>query len=65
MSICSRCGTTFECGMTDAAGGEPCWCTQLPILPLEAYRPNTDDAAASTCFCPGCLRAALAAQHDK
>ncbi|MGH8807829.1 MAG: cysteine-rich CWC family protein [Noviherbaspirillum sp.] len=62
MSICQRCGLAFECAMTEGAS-EPCWCTQLPILPRQAYVPNKDDAAASRCFCPYCLRGLLAAQN--
>lgn len=61
MTICPRCGTVFECGMT--AGKEPCWCAALPSLPPDAYLPNRDDAAASRCFCPYCLRALLAANE--
>ena len=64
MSICPRCGTSFECGMKDAAAGtEPCWCTQLPTLPPDAYRPDKTNDAASRCFCPYCLRALVAAQN--
>jgi hypothetical protein len=62
MSICTRCGTAFDCGMVDApASAAPCWCTRLPVLPPGAYLPAKDDPASSRCFCPNCLRALLAA----
>lgn len=62
MSICPRCGTTFECGMADtSASGEPCWCTRLPPLPPDAYLPAKDNPASSRCFCPYCLHALAAA----
>lgn len=61
MSTCLRCGSTFECGMTDAAGTEPCWCTRLPSLSPSAYAKGTDSLSAS-CFCPSCLRALLAVE---
>ncbi len=60
MSTCSRCGAAFECGMVDGMS-EPCWCTQLPPLPRQAYVEDQEDAAAARCFCPACLRALLAA----
>lgn len=63
MSICPACGASFECGATDAKTEQPCWCTQLPLLPRDAYRPDHLDAAASRCFCPHCLRALLAEQR--
>jgi hypothetical protein len=62
MSACSRCGAGFACGMTDdGARNEPCWCMQLPILPLEAFLAVGGDAAES-CLCPACLHALVAAQ---
>ncbi|MFA9215840.1 MAG: cysteine-rich CWC family protein [Sphingomonadaceae bacterium] len=58
MSICSRCGASFGCAMVDADNAaQPCWCTLLPAvmaLPGSAVQ----DAS---CWCPVCLRAALAA----
>jgi hypothetical protein len=43
----------------EAGGDSPCWCTQLPPLPVESYRRNHDDGNTSRCFCPDCLRALL------
>jgi hypothetical protein len=61
MSICPRCGTAFECGMAGAVSpDEPCWCTRLPALPVDAYLPVKGHSASSRCFCPYCLRALLA-----
>ncbi|MCC7310537.1 MAG: cysteine-rich CWC family protein [Sulfuritalea sp.] len=51
-SVCPRCGERFACGML--AGAARCWCADLP--PLCA----PPDPAAG-CFCPGCMRALLAA----
>ncbi|NEX61381.1 cysteine-rich CWC family protein [Noviherbaspirillum galbum] len=52
MSVCARCGAEFRCGMADGGGGgEPCWCTRMPVLPSSAYE------VAAKCFCPDCLRA--------
>jgi hypothetical protein len=62
MNICPDCGTAFKCGMTEDSSG-PCWCTQLPPLPPQAYAPDKTDAATSRCFCPNCLRGLLAAQN--
>lgn len=61
MSTCARCGSTFECGMADTSDDAPCWCTQLPTLPVHAYQTNKDDNTASGCFCPACLRVLVAA----
>ncbi|HVK95172.1 MAG TPA: cysteine-rich CWC family protein [Noviherbaspirillum sp.] len=61
MSICERCGATFECGMVDNAQA-PCWCTQLPPLPSSAYVRSAADGTQSRCFCPACLRVAVMAQ---
>jgi hypothetical protein len=60
MSVCQRCGGSFECGMTEGSS-EACWCTQLPILPRQAYVVDGDGAGTSTCFCPDCLRGLLSA----
>jgi hypothetical protein len=57
MSLCPRCGASFECGMADPGATEPCWCMQLPKLPVEVYMPDRKEIAASRCFCPYCLRA--------
>ena len=50
MSTCSRCQSTFDCGMVDATDA-PCWCAALPPLPAEAL-PDDDE---SRCLCPACL----------
>jgi Cysteine-rich CWC len=64
MSRCTRCGTSFTCGMADAADG-PCWCTALPPLPPSAYVREAGNPAGGSCFCPACLRALLEAQQGK
>lgn len=65
MSVCTRCGAVFTCGMADAgAGGAPCWCTALPALPASAYVTAPGAADGASCFCPGCLRALLDAQRE-
>ncbi|WP_081801508.1 cysteine-rich CWC family protein [Herminiimonas sp. CN] len=59
MSLCTRCGAPFACGMLDRHDSAPCWCSQLPALPAAAI-----DAAAGAdarCLCPACLHAAVAA----
>jgi hypothetical protein len=43
--------------MADGNSGEPCWCTRHPVLPRDAYQAGKTDPAASSCFCPDCLRA--------
>ncbi len=49
--ICVRCGASFRCG--NVAGDPTCWCAELPpVMPL--------DAAATSCFCPACLREEVA-----
>jgi hypothetical protein len=58
MSLCPRCGASFECGMVEATA-QPCWCTRLPALPA-ACLPAPEDEAAGRCFCPDCLRAMAA-----
>jgi hypothetical protein len=42
MSVCKRCGATFNCGMADGVSTEPCWCTRLPALPATALPLATD-----------------------
>jgi hypothetical protein len=59
MSICNKCGASFSCGMQDPAAETPCWCTQLPHLPL-AQMPGGGNAGV-TCLCPSCLQAWIAA----
>jgi hypothetical protein len=53
MSHCSRCGAVFACAMVDDKNATPCWCTQLPALPMPA--PGT----TASCYCPQCLRQAV------
>jgi hypothetical protein len=53
---CSKCGSEFNCGFTEAAAGAAeefsCWCAELPhVSPLS---PNED------CLCPECLRKSIA-----
>ena len=43
---CPRCGTEFEC----SPGGGPCWCTELPPLPI------AKDVSEETCLCRSCLQ---------
>jgi hypothetical protein len=66
MSICSRCGAGFACGMVEGSI-EPCWCTRLPPalpLPPSALKRPTDpaagDMAGAGCWCPACLEAHIA-----
>jgi len=59
MSICSRCGAGFACGMVEGSI-EPCWCTRLaPAVPLPGSTAAPDQAAADTpgagCWCSACL----------
>lgn len=49
--ICPGCGRAFTCG--SLAGGERCWCADLPSLP-------TLPEAGKGCYCPDCLRERLA-----
>jgi hypothetical protein len=51
---CPRCGSTFHCGMHDAA---PCHCT-LPTLPTTTLAAL--QAAYTGCLCGPCLRAVAA-----
>ena len=47
--LCPQCGAGFVCGI--AAGGERCWCFDLPaVMPVRA------DTA---CLCPACLMKAI------
>lgn len=64
MSTCSSCGASFECGMTDGPADAPCWCTQLPTLPPEAYVRNAGGESAG-CFCPDCLRALISRSRER
>ncbi|MBV8666604.1 MAG: cysteine-rich CWC family protein [Burkholderiaceae bacterium] len=59
MSHCSRCGQPFSCGMRDEHAAQPCWCTQLPKLPL-AQLPTGDQPGQASCLCPECLQAWVA-----
>lgn len=58
MSLCSRCGAAFSCGVkdvidaTDANDAPACWCMQLPAL---AALP-----ASGACWCPDCLKEFIA-----
>lgn len=63
MSVCTRCGAEFACGMTDEPKEAPCWCTTLPLLPPSAYVTAEGNAAGASCFCPACLRALLEAEQ--
>ena len=49
-NTCPGCGASFRCGAE--AGDETCWCASYPIL--ETPLPG------AACYCPECLRAALA-----
>jgi hypothetical protein len=60
MSICTRCGAVFSCGMVEGAAG-PCWCMELPALAAGALPLFKNEAAGNSCFCPDCLRAAISA----
>jgi hypothetical protein len=53
MSICTRCGAPFSCGMADGAG-DACWCMRLPALVPVPVAPATA-ANAAGCWCPACL----------
>lgn len=53
--ICAACGSDFSCGADSDTPGA-CWCMTMP--PLFAL-----DAAAD-CFCPGCLRDAIAIERQ-
>lgn len=57
MSICSRCGDEFSCGMVDSRD-QPCWCVQLPKLPRSAI--DADPEGSTSCLCPSCLKARIA-----
>ena len=53
MSVCSLCGAPFSCAPADGVDG-PCWCAELPpVMAVPAL-------GADTCWCPACLKAALA-----
>lgn len=55
-SVCPKCGKEFECAAVNGASG--CWCATLPhVMPC-----GGSDAA---CFCPGCLREAIAACQER
>ncbi|MGZ3158155.1 MAG: cysteine-rich CWC family protein [Burkholderiaceae bacterium] len=67
MSVCILCGITFSCGMADSVAGaanEPCWCTALPVIAPEVLDTLRGSNAAKSCFCPACLRAALASSTE-
>ena len=54
MSVCTRCGATFQCGQTDPQTSGPCWCVALPpAMPVPGNR-------AIGCWCPACLQAHIA-----
>lgn len=59
MSTCSRCQTTFDCGMVEATES-PCWCAALPPLPADALDDNDGDGDSAVCLCPDCLKARIA-----
>ncbi|MES2535321.1 MAG: cysteine-rich CWC family protein [Pseudomonadota bacterium] len=56
MSVCSRCGAVFSCGMVDGVASDPCWCTALPALPAAALAESPNSPEGFSCFCPDCLR---------
>ncbi len=72
MSICTRCGASFDCAMVDAGADgklptEPCWCTYFPpAVPVPAPAPAGAAVAAAAataaagCWCPACLKAHIA-----
>jgi hypothetical protein len=35
---------------------EPCWCTRLPVLPVEALAATQGDGKTMRCYCPACLQ---------
>ena len=61
MSECSRCGAPFDCAMADGADEEACWCTRIPLAPLEKLA-VTEDGDLQTCMCPVCLQALTATE---
>lgn len=70
MSLCSRCGASFMCAMTDGvdgakdAGSAPCWCTTLPPLPADVLQAVAVGKSGDTCLCPACLRAVVIAAAE-
>lgn len=59
MSACARCGKPFTCAMADGAQDQPCWCTQMPILPRSAVEADQARGIVS-CLCKDCLAARIA-----
>ncbi|WP_081905555.1 cysteine-rich CWC family protein [Janthinobacterium agaricidamnosum] len=57
MSLCSRCGAPFSCGVVepaDVASPAECWCMALPRL---AAPPAASTATlGGACWCAACLR---------
>ncbi len=51
-SVCARCGAFFMCGMTE--GHDHCWCADLPLLCIPL------DPTIQSCYCPACLKEAIA-----
>ena len=60
MSLCERCGKSFDCGMQDAASNAPCWCAHLPALPASLLA-----SESLTCYCPDCLTALIAKSNQE
>jgi hypothetical protein len=56
MNRCPDCGIDFQCSVVQSGDGAPCWCMQLPPLPMSAGMKGSRKARTAGCFCPACLQ---------
>jgi hypothetical protein len=56
MNQCPGCGTQFKCGVEEAGYAAPCWCMQLPPLPMSSKASTNGKTDTDACLCPVCLR---------
>ncbi|MDP1676978.1 MAG: cysteine-rich CWC family protein [Bacteroidota bacterium] len=54
-SVCPKCNTVFECGIS--AGKNSCWCFGYQSLVAPEY--------GEGCFCEKCLKEFIEKQHEQ
>ncbi|HAP35435.1 MAG TPA: hypothetical protein DCQ28_05640 [Bacteroidetes bacterium] len=54
-SVCPKCNTIFECGIS--AGKSSCWCYNHPSLLVHEY--------GEQCFCEKCLKELIVEQDTQ
>jgi hypothetical protein len=56
MSQCPDCGIEFKCGVEQSGDDAPCWCMQLPPLPMNGAVKTNGTAKTDGCLCSACLQ---------